>query len=105
MAAVYKYTCSVDQSGNISIEFIDPPADKDFIKQLIRAFESLNVQVINYEDLWIHDEIIFNVSSNIGKFTIFRNSKDHYFIEATENPDATLLLDSLLSKDPIYRKI
>jgi len=105
MKTVYKYTTrSAEGSGKLLIEFTDLPRDKEFIKQLIRALKPLNVQVVNYDDLWINEEIALNASSDIGPIAICRDKHGYYFIAANDNQDAIMLLDAMLSKNPLYIK-
>lgn len=105
MATVYRFgTRPAKESGQMLIEFFDLPADKDFIKQVIRAFHSINVQVINYEDLWMHDEVVLNASSDIGNFSIYRDKEDFYYITAADNPDAIPLLAALLNNNLLFLK-
>jgi hypothetical protein len=106
MGAVYRYITRPDaESGNMLIEFIDLPENKEFIKQLIHAFESIKVQLVNYSDLWIKDEIVVNASSDIGDFTIFRNAADYYFITSKNNTGIISQLDLLLSGNRMFKKI
>ena len=105
MATVYHYTTRPAQdSGKLLIDFLSLPDDKDFIKQLIRALEPVDIQVINYEDLWMNDEIVLNATSTVGYFTIYRDASGYYFITANENEDAILLIDAILAKNPLYKK-
>jgi hypothetical protein len=49
----YRFTVRpAAESKNLLIEFLDLPENKEFVKQLIAAFAGINVQVVNYEDLW-----------------------------------------------------
>jgi len=105
MANIYRYfTRPAKETGNLLIEFPDLPHDKDFIKQLIRVFSPITMSVENYEDLWMHDEIVINATSDIGKFTIYRDAEDFYYLTANDNPDAIPLLAALLFKSPLFKK-
>ena len=101
----YRYIVRpAEETGALLIEFLDLPANKEFIKHIIHAFESVNVQVVNYGDLWMNDEIVLNASSDIGPFTIFRDAADYYFITANDNPGAIPKLDALLDSAAHFRK-
>ena len=105
MAAIYKYTIRpAEETGALLIEFLDLPEDKDFIKQLIRTFQPINIIVENYADLWMNDEIVLNAASDAGPFTIYRDAKDYYYIAATNNPDVVTLLAAILDKNPLFKK-
>lgn len=71
---------------------------------LIRSLEPVNVQVVNYDDLWMNDEIALSVSSDIGPFIIYRDNMGYYFITANDNPTAISALDSHLAANPLYKK-
>jgi hypothetical protein len=97
MSTQYNYIIRpAEGTGNLIIEIIDLPEDKDFVKQLIHAFESINIQVVNYEDLWMNDEIMLNATSDIGSFTIYRDARDRYYITANNNPDVIPVLSQIL---------
>jgi len=105
MAAIYRYTTRpAAETGSTLIEFLDLPEDKDFIKQLIRAFQPVNITVENYEDLWMNDEIVLNAASDIGPFTIYRDAEDYYYVTANNNQDAIPLLAAILAKNPLFVK-
>ncbi len=87
------------ESKKLLIEFPDQPENKEFIKQLIAAFSGINIQVVNYEDLWMNDEIVLNASSDIGNFTIYRDAADYYFITSNDNPDIIPQLSLILQKN------
>lgn len=105
MATTYQYTVrpAVD-TGKLIIAFPNLPEDKDFIKKLIRAFEPVNVRVVNYDDLWMNDEIALSASSDIGPFIIYRDNKGYYFITANDNLTGISALDSILKTNPLYKK-
>lgn len=105
MATIYKYTTRpAEETGIMMIEFLELPEDKDFIKQLIRTFNSVNITVENYADLWMNDEIVINASSDAGPFTIYRDAEDYYYITANDNPDVIPLLTAILDKNPLFIK-
>ena len=101
----YRYTIRpAAESNNLIIEFLDLPKNKEFVKLLIQAFAGINIQVINYDDLWMNDEIVLNTSSDIGAFTIYRDAADYYFITANDNPEVIPKLAELLSVNPHFIK-
>lgn len=105
MTATYTYTIrAAEESGKLLIAFTELPEDKDFIKTLIRSLEPVNVQVVNYDDLWMNDEIALSASSDIGPFIIYRDNKGYYFITANDNPASIPALDTLLATNPFYKK-
>jgi hypothetical protein len=106
MSTQYNYIIRpAEGTGDLIIEIIDLPEDKDFVKQLIRAFESINIQVVNYEDLWMNDEIVLNAASDTGPFTIYRDAAGGYYITANDNPDIIPVLDKILSDTGLFSKI
>jgi hypothetical protein len=105
MDTQYRYiTRPAEETGNLIIEITDLPENKDFVKQLIRSFEGINIQVINYEDLWMNDEIVLNASSDIGPFTIYRDAGDRYYVTANDNPGIIPALDQILQQNPLFKK-
>lgn len=105
MGTTYTYTIRpAEDSGKLLIAFQELPQDKDFIKMLIRALEPLNVQVVNYDDLWMNDEIALSASSDVGPFIIYRDNKGYYFITANDNPAAIPAIDAILSTNSGYKR-
>lgn len=93
------------ETKSLLIEFLDRPENKDFIKMLIRSFESINVQVVNYQDLWKNDEIVLKASSDIGSFTIYRDAENYYFITSEGNPTTITQLEVLLEINADYKRV
>jgi hypothetical protein len=106
MATVYSYTTRpAEDTGNLLLEFLELPDGKNFIKQLIYALEAINIEVTNYDDLWMNDEIALEAVSDIGSFTIYRDVQGRYFITSVNNPKAIPLIDEILEKHIYYKRI
>lgn len=106
MQQKYHYTIRpADDAGDMLIEFKDLPEGKEFIKQLIGALEPVNIEVVNYDDLWMNDEIALKAASDIGSFYIYRDAKDRYFITASGNYTVLSLIDNILSRNKLYERI
>lgn len=102
----YKFTTRESEpSGNLIIEFLDLPQDKDFVKQLIRTFKPINIVVENYKDIWEQEEIVINASSDVGPFTIYRDAADYYYITVNDNPGTMKILEGLLIANSAFYKI
>ena len=74
MNNIYHYRINTQDDGNPFIEFIDLPENKEFVTHLIQAFIGINLQVVNYEDLWIEEEILLKAKSDIGNIAIIRDT-------------------------------
>jgi hypothetical protein len=104
-ATSYRYIVrNAADSGKPLIEFLDLPENRKFITSLIQAFTVINFEVINYDDLWMNDEIIIKANSSLGEFSIFRDAKDYYFI-ASDNLDSILKLDKLLAQNNLFERV
>lgn len=102
MDNIYHYRISAQDDGNPLIEFIDLPENKEFVTHLIQAFAGINLQVVNYDDLWMEEEILLKAKSDIGNIAIIRDTAGYYSIIAKENVIAAL--DSVLNQSPGFKK-
>ena len=103
MENIYHYRINAQDNGNSLVEFIDLPENKEFVTHLIHAFAGINLQIVNYDDLWIEEEILLKAKSDIGNIAIIRDTAGFYSIIA--KADAIAALDSILSRTPGFKKI
>ncbi len=82
------------------VVFTDLPEGKDFIAKLTAAFSPANFRIVNYDDLWMQDEIVLNAATDSGDFMIYRDAAGFYFI----NPGSITLhlLDEMLRQSPHF---
>ena len=102
MDYIYHYRINTQDDGNPFIEFIDLPENKEFVTHLIQAFIGINLQVVNYEDLWIEEEILLKAKSDIGNIAIIRDTAGYYSIIAKTG--AIAALDSILNQTPGFKR-
>lgn len=102
MDIIYHYRVSVQDDGNPLIEFIDLPENKEFVTHLIQAFAGINLQVVNYDDLWVEEEILLKTKSDIGNIAIIRDTAGYYSIIAKAG--AIAALDSILNQTQGFKK-
>ena len=105
MEITYRYTIHpAQQDGKLLLEFIDLPENKDFSKDLVKAFSEINFEITDTLDIWQNDEIVMNAVSVIGNFRILRNVAGYYFI-AGDDDKAVIKLDAILSGNNEFLKV
>lgn len=104
METIYHYIIRpAEDSTNSLIEFTDLPEGKDFIPLLVQAFSSIGFTIVDYDDLWMNDEIALRASSRIGRFTIYRDADGFYLISA-EDTKAIVQLNDILSRSGTFQE-
>ena len=107
MSKKYKYNYRPEYSSeNLLIEFISGVDNETFEKDLFEAINQINPNIVKKEDLWMNDEILYTVNSNIGDFELSKNTiLDLVFITSKENKLIINKIDELLIKDDRFEKL
>jgi hypothetical protein len=79
------------------IEFNVEP-DEIFFGDLYGVLKEINVSTINITDLWVNDEVIFNLDSDHGQFELSKDIWDFVFIMATKNQVIISIISNLLNQ-------
>jgi len=102
----YKYHCRPGYgSEHLLIEFISGVENKTFIIELLDAIKEINPKFTALEDLWMNDEIIYTVNSDLGEFMLSKDIWDLAFIMSDKNQSCIVQIDKLLLKDKRFQKI
>ncbi len=91
-------------STELLIEFLPDKADEVFFGCIFRALEAIRVTPVDVVDLWMNDEIIWNMKSDAGEFELSKDIWDMVFIMADNNQAVIEIIDSLLEKDGCFIK-
>ena len=102
----YKYRYRPEfGSENLLIEFISGVGNETFGIDLFDALKEINLKLFEQEDLWMNDEILYSVDSDLGKFTFSKDIWDLAFILADENQTCISRINNLLLFDNRFEKI
>ena len=102
----YKYHCRPKYgSENLLIEFMSGVENEAFGTDLLDAIKEINPQLVQKEDLWINDEILYTINSDLGQFTLFKDIWDFGFIMSDDNQSCVSQINDLLLSDNRFEKI
>ncbi len=103
---MYKYKLRPEYgSSKLLIEFIDGVENETFLSDFIHTISELNPVVEDIIDLWMNDEILISVASEMGKITISKDIWDFAFIMSKDNQACLLKINSILEAHENYEKV
>lgn len=101
----YKYHLRPEYKSQISlIEIFSGVENEDFFSEFFDSIVEINAKVDRINDLWMNDEYILDIKSDIGSFSISKDIWDLAFI-MTENQECLNQINLLLLKDQNFQKI
>lgn len=92
-------------SSKLLIEFFHGAENNDFISDLIAVISELKPKVIDITDLWMNDETLFNVNSEMGEFSISKDNWGFAFIMAENNQECISKINSILEVTENFEKV
>ncbi|MFH7003308.1 hypothetical protein [Flavobacterium bizetiae] len=101
----YKYHLRPEyKSQKLLIEIFSGVENEDFFSEFFDSIVEINPKVDRINDLWMNDEYILDIKSDIGSFSISKDIWDLAFI-MTENQECLNQINLLLLKDQNFQKI
>lgn len=101
----YKYHLRPEyKSQKLLIEIFSGVKNEDFFSEFFDSIVEINPKVDRINDLWMNDEYILDIKSDIGSFSISKDIWDLAFI-MTENQECLNQINLLLLKDQNFQKI
>ncbi len=101
----YTYHLRPDYGSNkLLLEFVLDSSDTEFGRDLLTTLKDLNPKVDSFEDLWMNDEVLLNVSSDKGAFLLSKDVWDFAFIMAENNQSCIILIDEILNNTGLFKK-
>ena len=92
-------------SENLLIEFINYSDGDTLNTDFLDALKELNPEVKSLNDLWVNDELIYTIDSNLGSFTFSIDTWGFAFIIADDNQLCITRIAELLLSDNRFHKI
>ncbi len=92
-------------SDSLLIEFINGVENESFGTDLFDAIQEIKPKLEGREDLWINDEILYTINSDLGQFTLSKDIWDLAFLMADDNQSCVLQIHNLLLNDNRFEKI
>lgn len=93
------------KSQNLLIEIFSGVENEYFMTDLLGSMASINPKIDEINDLWMNDEILMEVSSDIGLFSISKDIWDFAFITADDNQECIIKIDLLLDTNKHFQKV
>ncbi|MCK8143373.1 hypothetical protein MW871_15890 [Flavobacterium sp. I-SCBP12n] len=72
---------------------------------LLNTISEINPKIIHASDLWMNDEILINIDSEIGEFTFSKDTWGFAFLMAENNQKSLLRINSILEVAEHFEKI
>jgi hypothetical protein len=92
-------------SLKLLIEFFHGAENNDFISDLLTVISELKPKVISITDLWMNDETLLNIHTEMGEFTISKDIWGFAFIMAENNQECILKINSMLEVTENFKKV
>ena len=93
------------QSQNLLIEIFYCTESENFFSDFFNSIAEINPELEKVNDLWMNDEYIFEVQSDIGSFSLSKDIWDLVFITSDENQECLEKIDLILLNDINFQKI
>jgi hypothetical protein len=102
----YKYRLRPEfGSKSLILEFVNGVEKGVFGRNLFDALKEINPKHEEREDLWLNDEVLCTVNSDLGQFTLSKDIWGFAFIMANDNQSCILQINNLLLNDNRFEKI
>lgn len=92
-------------SESLLIEFVSGVEKEVFRTDLFDAIRKIDPKLAGREDLWMNDEILYTINSDLGQFTLSKDICNSAFLMADDNQSCILQINNLLLKDNRFEKI
>lgn len=92
-------------SQNLLIEFYSGIDNDCFMNDLLGAISEINPKLIDFKDIWVNDEILLEIESDVGSFSLSKDTWGFAFIMADENQDGLKTINSILVNDSRFEKV
>ncbi|MEN9910013.1 MAG: hypothetical protein RLZZ540_3172 [Bacteroidota bacterium] len=92
-------------SQNLLIEIFYGAESKIFFSDFFNSIIELNPKVDKINDLWMNDECLFEIKSDIGTFFISKDIWNLVFIMAKDNQECINKINSILLNDKNFQKV
>jgi hypothetical protein len=105
LAKPYKYHLRPGYgSDELLLEFFLDDTDTAFNTDLLATLQAINPQIEAVQDLWMNDEVIFQISSSEGSFSLSKDIWGFAFIMAGSNQLAVKHIAKILAHSALFEK-
>ena len=100
----YRYRPGYGSDG-LLIEIVNGVENEVFWTDLFDAIKEINPKLAGREDLWMNDEILYTINSDLGQFKLSKDIWGMAFFMADDNQTCILKINNLLLNDNRFEKI
>jgi hypothetical protein len=93
------------KSQNLLIEIFNGTENEDFFSDFFDSIIEINPKVDKINDLWMNDEYVLDITSNIGSFSISKDICDLVFITSDNNQEGLKTINSILINHKNFQKV
>jgi hypothetical protein len=92
-------------SQQLLIEIYSGTEKEDFMTDLFIALAELHPEIIRQTEVWINDEILLEIKTDLGEVTLSRDIWDLVFILAENNQPCLSKINELLAAHEKFTKV
>lgn len=92
------------KSKELLIEIFSGVEDENFMSDLFQAISKLSIRIDDIQDLWMNDEILLIIESNMGSFILSKDIWGLCFIMSENNQKCISEINKLLEQDIRFQK-
>jgi hypothetical protein len=93
------------KSTDLLIEVFSGAENENFGKDFLDAIKTLRPIIVDLKDLWMNNEIILKIGSDLGDFLYSKDIWDFAFVMAENNQTCLAQINLLLMNDGRFEKI
>ena len=93
------------KSQKLLIEIFSGAENEDFFTDFFDSIVEINPKVDTINDLWINDEYLLYINSDIGSFSISKDIWGFAFIMSEENQECLNKINLILLKNQNFQKV
>ncbi len=103
---MYKYHFRPEYgSEKLLIEIFNSLEKEEFLSDFLDAIKILKPKVVDLEDLWMNDEILINVNSEMGEFILSKDTWGFVFLMSENNQECLFRINSILEITENFEKV
>lgn len=91
-------------SKNLLLEFVGGIERESFVADLLETLSEIKPVIDSIEDLWMNDEILFHITSQVGEFLLSIDIWELAFILGDSNQKGIKQIETILSKSNLFTK-
>ena len=93
------------KSQELLIEFFKGVDENAFLADVLITIAALDVQLLDVENLWMNDEMLYFFKTAQGNFRLSKDIWHNAFITCEQNQALILAIEQLLQKDEKFEKV